>query len=257
MSSQRIAAAVAVTLLSTAGLVAGTSTSNASSARTTTPTITARLPHHGFVGYRHTATLTGTLSLSGTPQPGMTVQLMSDSFPFGSFAAGPTTTTNAQGAYSFAVSPKVNTHYRVAGPSSSESPVAHLYELASFVSLTATAPRNVVTVHGKLHYPARVHEQGHKLYWYLALNGSQRARHVATTRVPAAFKPGWSRFTAHLRTGLPLGVTYRYRYVVLTPDIPRQGLGLTGCTSSFPEDRWPLSKSTCKVPAHLHVSPWS
>ncbi len=257
MPRQWIATAAAVTVMSTAGLVAGTSTGNAPTARSAAaPTITARLPHHGFVRYRHATTLTGKVTLGGTPEAGVTVKLRSDPYPYGSYKSGPTTTTDAQGGYLFKVSPTVNTHYRVTGPTTSMSPVVHLIELAAFVDLKSTAPGNVVTVHGKLHYPARVHEQGHKLYWYLALNGSQRPRHVTTTRVAAPFKPGWSRFTAHLRTGLPLGVTYRYKYEVLTPDLPHQGIGLNGCTSNFSEDRYPLARSTCTVPAHIHFAPW-
>jgi hypothetical protein len=103
------------------------------------------------------------------------------------------------------------------------------------------APSNVVTVHVKIHYPPSVHEAGHPVYWYLALNGSRTARLKTTTKIGGPFKPGWSRISAHLRTGLPAGTAYRFEFFYLIRDLPHHGLGLAPCRSTLKGGRFPAA----------------
>jgi hypothetical protein len=227
---------------------------HASTAATTT--VSAHLTPRAAVNLGNTPTVHGQVLDSGSPVAGVTVQLASDRFPFGAFGNGPQSQTDAQGLYSFTVSPTLNTRYRVTVPGATSATVTAVV-VPQQGAWSAQAPSNVVTVHVKIHYPPSVREAGHPVYWYLALNGSRTALFKTTTKIGAPFKPGWSRISAHLHTGLPAGTPYRYEFFYLTRDLPHQGLGITPCQSTLKGDRFPLGHTSCRRPASFRIPAWS
>lgn len=222
-----------------------------------TPTITAHLQPKGAVPYDKTTSVAGRVTSGGAGMAGQSVQLKADTFPYGSYRTQGTTTTDAKGRYSFTVKPPLNTRYRVTAVGTSATAPATAYVTFDPVSASSSAPRSVVYVHATIRYPRSVREAGRKVYFYLALNGRQRAPYKTTVRVGPEYKPGYSHITASLRTGVPRGTAYRYRWEYVLGDQPYQGLGLAACRSKLPGDTIPLGLSRCPVPKYLTFSPWS
>lgn len=223
---------------------------------TTTPTIRAHLVRPGVIRYTHTAAIHGVVQVGGVGDPGVSVTLRVDSYPFDGYRDAATAVTDAQGDFTFRVRPSRNTNFRVAGPSSSVSNVVRAIVLPDF-STTSNAPSTVIHAHVTLHYPPGVSETHQPVYWYLALNGAQRARFQKTTFMPKPVRPGWTKFTVSLPTGLAPGVGYRYRYELLYRDRPTSGIGLRACVSHLRGDHHPLGHRSCKHPMAVHFKPWS
>lgn len=230
------------------------STDGHDSAASTT-TVSAHLTPRAAVNLGDATTVHGQVLDSGSPVSGTTVQLQTDRFPFGAFSNGPQGQTDAQGGYSFTVSPTLNTRYRVTVPGATSAPVMAVV-VPHQGRWSVQAPSNIVTVHVKIHYPTSVHEAGHPVYWYLALNGSRTAHFKTTTKIGQAYKPGWSRISAHLRTGLPAGTSYRFEFFYLIRDVPHHGLGLAPCQSTLKGDRFPLGHASCRRPASFRIPAW-
>jgi hypothetical protein len=221
-----------------------------------TTTVSTHLTPAAAVNLGDTTSVHGQVLDGGSPFAGVTVQLQTDRFPFGTFSNGPQGQTDAQGRYSFTVSPTLNTRYRVTVPGAASAPVTAVV-VTRQGHWSFKAPSNVVTVHVKIHYPPSVHEAGHPVYWYLALNGRRTARFKTTTKIGGPFKPGWSRISAHLRTGLPAGTSYRFEFFYLIRDVPHHGLGLAPCQSTLKGDRFPLGHTSCRRPARFRIAAWS
>jgi hypothetical protein len=221
-----------------------------------TTTVSTHLTPRAAVSLGASTTVHGQVLDGGSPASGVTVRLQIDRFPFSAFSNGPKSQTDAQGRYSFTVSPTLNTRYRATVPGAVSTRVTAVV-VTHQGHWSYRAPSNVVTVHVKIHYPPSVHEAGHPVYWYLALNGSRTARFKTTTKISAPFKRGWSRISAHLRTGLPAGTAYRFEFFYLIRDLPHHGLGLASCQSTLKGDRFPLGHSSCRRPAHFRIPAWS
>ncbi|MGH3498408.1 MAG: hypothetical protein ACRDP1_13185 [Nocardioidaceae bacterium] len=123
---------------------------------------------------------------------------------------------------------------------------------ATFGHFRSRAPGTVVSASFWLHYPRGAVEAGHKAYWFLSINGARFARYRTTTTIPRSFKPGYSRLSANLRSGVPPGQQYHYFVVVLVHDLPGQGLGIARC--SEPWDRYALGLRSCLVPRRVDTS---
>lgn len=219
-------------------------------------TVSAHLSPKAAVHLGASTTVRGQVLTSGSPAPGVTVQLETDRFPFGSFHSGAQRQTDAHGRYAFTVTPTLNTRFRVSTPGGSSAPVKAVL-VTHQGSFGYKAPSNVISVHVKIHYPPSVHEAGHRVYWYLALNGSRTERYKTSTTIGKPFKPGWSRISARLHTGLPAGTPYRFNIRYLIRDRPHDGLGLAACRSTLKGDRFPLGRASCQRPSRFRIPAWS
>ncbi len=78
--------------------------------------------------------------LTGPGHAGKTVRLNADPFPFGSFSNDGTTTTDAQGDYSFTRTPTVNTRYQVSQGGTQSSIVTVGVRIRTSIRLSDRTP---------------------------------------------------------------------------------------------------------------------
>lgn len=155
------------------------------------PSITLKVSENELRPGRSTD-LTGELSGVFTGSDGRTVTLMESPYPYDSETVADTTTTDADGRFSFEETPELNSRYRAVfdgGPvdGSASSPVRQVYVFAKTkfrlrLNDRGTRANGAFT----LIYSPRVQPEyyvGRKIHWYFRKTSQPRYRRVATTRM--------------------------------------------------------------------------
>jgi hypothetical protein len=179
-------------------------------ARATAITAVARRPEIRFKG---STRISGALTGYPSGNAGRPIELEADPYPYGSFAVMASGATATDGSYSFRISPRRNTRYRVAltGPSSARSAVVGV----TVDELVRTRVRYLPLGRARLtaysRHPANLAWGGRRTIWYLSPDGrghlqrvrANHAREVAPgltrLRVKVAVSAGRFRFAACLK----------------------------------------------------------
>jgi hypothetical protein len=161
-------------------------------------TVTAHV-HPGRLTYGDATTVAGSVAGEPSGDAGLTVQVLADPYPYGSFRKVATTTTDAGGAYSFATAPRRNTRYRarVAGPVPARS------EIVGAIVDERLHSRVRALVHGRVRILLRTSHSPdlrwgrRKVLWYLGRGKRRDLRRVKVTR-SSSLEPGSTRLRAIL-----------------------------------------------------------
>lgn len=144
----------------------------------------------GKIVFGQSKRLSGTLSGVGDPG-GQTITLLANPFPYGGESAVDTTTTDAQGEFSFRAEPEFNTRYRVSydggllgGTAASE--VEQVFVYASGDTDVGLDPRQrFVVADFFLRYSPNVEPDpliGKPVFWYFQKTTQERAKRVVRSK---------------------------------------------------------------------------
>ena len=161
---------------------------------------------------------------NGDASAGQTVELEADPFPYGSPAPGPTTTTGADGSYSFRVAPDRNTRYRVAfaGPPTVRSRAAQVTVEERVRTRVQYLPRGRARLSVRSRHPADLRWGGERAIWYVSSGrrGPMRRVEVTRTREP---KPGHTLLA--VTVSIPAGP---FRFAACFKREPKGAMGRAG-----------------------------
>ena len=163
-----------------------------------TPTLTAKAVPSPVV-FGQSTVVSG--RLSRTPKDsGQTVQLQSDPFPYGVFAAGPTMLTAANGNYAFAsVRPDRNTLYRV-HETTGAMLTSNVVLVGVRLNVTFSVSDSTPSRGQRIHFSGRVRPpHGGKLVRIQRLASTGVFRTVATTRTFNPTGKTYSQYSKFLR----------------------------------------------------------
>ncbi len=188
-SRRRRAVAVACSGLALFGAAAAAAAGGAT-------TLTVHV-HRAEIRFKGSTAVSGRLS-NGDASAGQAIELRADPFPYGSYAPGPTTTTtDADGTYSFRISPDRNTRYRVAfqGPPAVRSHPAHVTVDERIGTRVRYLPRGRARLSIRSRHPADLRWGGERAKWYLSSRGRGPMKRAEVTRTREA-TPGRTRLAA-------------------------------------------------------------
>lgn len=165
-----------------------------------------------IISFGKSATISGTLSMSGTrtPEPNTAVTLYGRSVGQGAFKALAAGTTDANGNYRFTVSPPHNTIYVVRTTLPPRRRTAALFEgVRDLVTMTPSATTSTVGGHITFTGSVTPDKSGHVIYLQkLGADGDWHNVEVRPVHSDASFTFGWTfgaPGTKHFRVRIPGG----------------------------------------------------